>query len=456
MNSTTDHTTQHRQLIIGAGPVGLAVAKALRDKNIPYDQVEASDDVGGNWYHGVPDTINILSSKKATEYPDFPMPSGYPEFPSGKQMHAYYRMYADRFSLREKIQFNTTVIAVTPVNDSLWHISFQDGKECLYKGVIVCNGHHWKRDYPEYEGYFEGETFHSKDYKSPEQLRGKSVLVIGAGNSGFDIISECAHVSKKSFLSVRKGIWIFPQTFLGKPLSHFQGRVTWLPTWLTMLLAKIMIRLSIGSHKEYGLPKPTIKIDERHPTINTDTLINIKNGRIKVKGDVTKLLGNWIEFTDGSKERIDTIVYATGFRVAIPFLPQSLQRIEKVKVVSCYGYSLYDDYKGLYLVGWFQPRGGVGSLITPYANLLAELMIIQDDLSTPVGNVLKVMGEKLSHTHLFGSIEFLKWIKKMRKNLPRIKMVGQQIDSKNPVFYNKPLVVNKELEEMHQKENRTY
>jgi cation diffusion facilitator CzcD-associated flavoprotein CzcO len=198
---------------------------------------------------------------------------------------------------------------------------------------MVCNGHHWSKRYPKYDGQFSGESFHSKDYKSPEQLRGKRVLVVGAGNSAFDISSECARVSKAAFLSVRRGIWIFPKTFMGKPLSSFQIKV--LPNWIKERLAKIMLKLAVGSAEEYGLPKPTISIFDRHPTINTDTLINIKNGKIKVKPGVKKLFNNEVEFEDGTKEHVDTIVYATGFHVDFPFLPPALKRVEEsvVKVV---------------------------------------------------------------------------------------------------------------------------
>lgn len=75
--------------VVGAGPSGLAVAKALRDKNIPYIQFEANHDIGGNWLNGVYETVHIISSKKATEFADFPMPESYPDFPSGKQMLEY-------------------------------------------------------------------------------------------------------------------------------------------------------------------------------------------------------------------------------------------------------------------------------------------------------------------------------------------------------------------------------
>ncbi|MCB0635632.1 MAG: NAD(P)-binding domain-containing protein, partial [Lewinella sp.] len=365
-------------LIIGAGPSGLAIAKALKEADIPYEQVEASDDVGGNWYHGTYETANILSSRDVMEYPDFPMPDDYPDFPSRAQMHAYYQAYADHFELRAHIQFQTKVVFVSPVEDNLWEVRFADGSTRRYRGTLVCNGHHWSKNFPVYEGEFEGETFHSKDYKTPSQLQGKRVLVIGAGNSGFDIASAAARVGRACYLSVRRGIWIFPKLFMGKPLSTFRLA---LPRFVQMRLAKLMLRLTIGNPENYGFPKPTIGIFDRHPTVDSDTLINIKNGRIKVKGAVKRLTASGAEFADGSLVEVDTIVYATGFKVDFPFLPAPLARVEG-SVVKVYGYSMYDDYKGLFIIGWFQPRGGVGSLITPFAELLVELLRLQERIET--------------------------------------------------------------------------
>ena len=94
-------------LVIGAGPVGLAVAKALGEVVLDYVQVEATDHVGGNWAHGVYTTAHIISSKKTTEYADFPMPTHYPDFPSASQMRAYFESYADAFQLRARIRFDT-------------------------------------------------------------------------------------------------------------------------------------------------------------------------------------------------------------------------------------------------------------------------------------------------------------------------------------------------------------
>jgi cation diffusion facilitator CzcD-associated flavoprotein CzcO len=56
--------TREKQLIIGAGFVGLGMAQALKAAGIAYDQVDASDDIGGNWHHGVYSTAHIISLKK--------------------------------------------------------------------------------------------------------------------------------------------------------------------------------------------------------------------------------------------------------------------------------------------------------------------------------------------------------------------------------------------------------
>ena len=60
--------------VIGAGPSGLAVAKALKDKGISYVQFDANEDLGGNWLNGVYESVHIISSKKTTEFSDYPMP----------------------------------------------------------------------------------------------------------------------------------------------------------------------------------------------------------------------------------------------------------------------------------------------------------------------------------------------------------------------------------------------
>ncbi|CAJ0919588.1 unnamed protein product, partial [Ranitomeya imitator] len=55
---------------------------------------------------------------------------------------------------------------------------------------------------------FKGQYLHSRDYKNPEQFKGKRVIVIGIGNSGGDIAVELSRTASQVFLSTRRGSWI--------------------------------------------------------------------------------------------------------------------------------------------------------------------------------------------------------------------------------------------------------
>ncbi|MDP6931714.1 MAG: NAD(P)/FAD-dependent oxidoreductase, partial [Myxococcota bacterium] len=196
--------TEDQFLVIGAGPLGLGMAKALDEHGVPYVQVEATDHVGGNWAHGVYRTAHIISSRRTTEYPDHPMPAHYPAFPSARQMCAYYNDFADTHGLRPRIHFERRLEDCVPV-DGLWACTFADGTSQRFKGVFVCNGHHWKRSYPGWVEEFSGEVLHSKDYQRPEDIRDRQVLVLGGGNSGCDLVSEAARVSARADWSLRRG-----------------------------------------------------------------------------------------------------------------------------------------------------------------------------------------------------------------------------------------------------------
>ncbi|MBL7713791.1 MAG: NAD(P)-binding domain-containing protein [Chitinophagaceae bacterium] len=412
MSQKCNANLQNHYLIIGAGPVGLGLAKVFKDRGIRYDQAEADSEVGGNWYHGVYKTAHILSCKTAMEFPEYPMPESYPDFPSQNQVCRYFIDYAHHFDLYGNIMFRKKVVQVLPVAENLWQVSFADGEEKKYTGVLICNGHHWCRRHPACAASFTGEYFHSKDYNSPEQLVNKKTLVIGAGNSACDIVCESARVGAGAFLSMRRSVWIFPKTFMGKPLGRI--KLGWVPPFLEKFLIHALIRCTFGKHAQYKLDKPAHGFFDRHPTVSEELPYYLRHGRVTLKPDVLTIVDQEITFTDGTKEQFDLIVAATGFDLAFPFLPKELVRGEKGHL-HLYGHATYEDYKGLYFVGWQQVRGGVGSLMGVFANVIADFIEIEEELQLPVGKLLKAIGEKCSSTHLMGARQVFRWVKSVRK-----------------------------------------
>ena len=439
--STIDNPTAtvQKQLIIGAGFVGLGIAQALKEAGIDYDQVDASDALGGNWHHGVYETAHIISSRKVTEFSCFPMPESYPDFPSRENMRDYIRSFADHFDLRSHIELNRQVNNVLPVADNLWQVSFNNGEQRLYQGIVMCNGHHWCKRFPKFEGKFQGEIIHSKDYKKPQQLQGKKVLVIGGGNSACDISSEAARVGAKCSLSMRDSAWFIPKTFMGVPVADLgkQGKGK-SPAWYQRLMTFILIRLTFGKHETYGMPTPKHRIYDKHPTINNEVPYYIKHGRITYKPGVHRLDGKYVEFVDGSRGEFDLIVCATGYYVAYPFLPSELQRV-KGSVVQCYGDSFLDDYKGLAYIGWYQPRSGIGSVIGAFAPLFARYLKLQAAINIPLGLVFKEMGQKHRQTHLVDPQDIYQEVAQAERNFARIVQKAHQIDAQYPNFCNQSL-----------------
>lgn len=410
--------------MVGAGPIGLTVARALGQHGIPYVQFDAGDAVGGNWRDGVYETAHIISSRKTTEFPDYPMPADYPDFPSAAQMLAYLRDYARHYALEPWIEFNTRVTSARPIVSETferWELGFESGERRVFKGVIACVGHHWHRRWPSYPGAFTGEMMHSKDYKSPEQLRAKRVLVIGGGNSACDIAAEAARVASASHFSIRRGYWFLPKTIFGVPLVEMVR--PWMPLWLQRLFLRAVLAVSIGDYRSYGLQKPDHAIFDHHPTVNSELLHYIKHGRIVPHPDVAHWDGDAVEFVDGRRERFDLVICATGFHQTIPFLGADLVEIEG-PIVKLIGSMMSDRFRNLYVFGWEQARYGFGPLVSPGADLLAEVILAQAKLRVPLGAVLKKLGVGPRTTHLVDPHAAIRAMRRARRLLPWIVRVA--------------------------------
>lgn len=419
MSDTTTNTID-RHLVIGAGPVGLAMAAALKKRDIPFDIVDAGSGVGGNWLHGVYRFAHIVSSKKATEYTDYPMPDDYPDFPSADQMLAYLQSFAKDRGLMEHAEFNKTVSSVVPDTNERWRVTFADGESRVYKGVLVCNGHHWDKRYPDFPGTFTGEMLHSKDYRDPSQLKGKRVLVVGGGNSGVDMATDAGRFGESCDISLKSGYWYLPKTFLGRPLTDIP--IWGLPIFLQRAILKTIVRFSIGDYRRYGLQRPNHKMFERHPAFGTDLLNAIRLGRVTPRPGIEKADGNTITFVDGTTGTYDLVIAATGFYASFPFLPEGLVKVEN-NVVQVYGGAFPAGLRGLYIVGWAQARNGFGRVVTPLAELYAHIIKMQDDFNFPIGSVMEQsFTQRLPTTHLVDPEKTRREIRMSYWVLPLLKL----------------------------------
>ncbi|POM26074.1 putative oxidoreductase CzcO [Actinomadura rubteroloni] len=416
----TTPSTRHRYCIIGAGYVGNGVAKAFTDAGIDYDQLEATDHIGGNWAHGVYDSAHLISSRRSTQYADHPMPGHYPDFPSAAQMLAYLNDYVDRFGLRERIVLNAEVVSCAPLDPrglTGWRVETADGEVRHYRGVVVCNGHYWKKNIPSYPGTFTGHQIHSKDYKRPADFGpGPRVLVVGPGNSGSDMAVEAAATFGHADVSMRRGYWFLPKTVFGIPSSELD-RIN-VPIPVQRVAMKAALLMSQGLYRQYGLPHPDHKLFSKDVTVSTALLYALRHGKVTPRPEISGFDGSTVRFADGSRSDYDTIVWATGFHTAFPFLDDSTFVWEDGQPLLI-EHVLVPGLANLYVFGLVAPRSGAGRMITRGSRLLAEAVRAQEPLGRPLSDFLGQRG-RADGSILAGNAELLAGIRRLRRRLGRV------------------------------------
>jgi quercetin dioxygenase-like cupin family protein len=408
-----------RHCVIGAGMAGLAAAKVFQERGIRYDQLEANDELGGNWYDGVYDSTHIISSRDTTAFPGFPMPRDWPDFISKDQMLAYLKAVADECGLRQRIEFETRVSRVEPLGPnglSGWRVTLAGGERRDYQGVVAANGHFWAKHVPQFPGRFSGKTLHSKDYKRPSDLDGSRVLVVGSGNSAGDIAVEAARAGFETWIAIRRGRYIFPETLFGVPIDQIER--WYLPLALQRIIAKALLRIAVGPYERYGLPKPVDDIFDRDVAVNSQLLYSLRRGELTSKPGICRLDGHTVHFVDGAALDVDTIVWCTGFELSLPFLDREMFDWAENGYPKLSGF-MPPGIANLYVFGLGQPRGGAGILITLAARLLASMVSAQRDLDHPLSSDLARVREPEARK-LFGVAEGIRQLKLGERAVKRI------------------------------------
>lgn len=363
--------------VIGAGCSGLTTIKNLVQAGVTdITCYEQNDQIGGNWvftagnsHSSVCETTHIISSKKLSAFLDFPMPEHYPDYPSHRQVLAYFQAYAKRFGLERYIQFNTTVAHAEELSDQRWRIQLEDGSVREFDYLFVANGHHSVPRWPQVEGSFEGEYRHAHDYKTNAPYKGKRVLVIGAGNSGCDCAVEISRVAERTDISLRRPTYIIPKFLMGKPTDTYNALLQRIPRLLRAPLQRLSLRLQIGDYRQYGLEQPDYPITRAHPTLNSELLYRIRHGRVTPRKGTVKFEGQRVHFADGQSEAYDAVIAATGYRIAFPFFDRSLFDFEDAERIRLYLRMIAPGHPRVFFIGLTQPQG----CIWPLSDLQAKL-----------------------------------------------------------------------------------
>lgn len=313
-------------LIIGASASGLATAAALTAAGRPFEVLEATDVVGSPWRHHY-DRLHLHTPKSASSLPGLAMPSDWPRYPSRDQVVDYLEAYRAHHGI--KPHYGQEVTRLERV-DGCWTATTAT-RTWSAPNVVVATGATRRPVRPTWPGMqaYAGEILHSSEYVNGEPWRGRSVLVVGFGNSACEQAIDLVEHGVATHMSVRGAVNVVPRDMFGLvPILQIGAVMRHLPPKVADMLAAPLVRFTVGDITKVGLrklpygPNEQIAHDRHIPLLDIGTMDHIKAGRITVHGGVTRFTGSGVVFDDGTNLDIDAVVLGTGYRPALEdFLP---------------------------------------------------------------------------------------------------------------------------------------
>ena len=329
--STVSHppvTYSRRYAIIGGGPSGMIMARALLKEGVPFDWFERHSDFGGIWdleNPGTPmyESAHFISSKFTSGFFGEPMPDSFPDYPNRRQILEYIRGFGRTWNLYDAVTFNANVVRAEPRGDGRWCVSLASGERHEYDGVIAAPGVTWHPAEVAFPGMsdFQGEIRHSVTYRSGSEFTGKRVVIVGGGNSGVDIACDAARYAANAFFSVRRGYRYIPKHIGGLPTDAVMAGILPPPRGLGLSTdLNTMLDTLVGDLTRFGLPAPDHDALTSHPIMNSQILHYLSHGDLIARPDIDHFTRDGVVFRDGTEEHADVVMLCTGYTYGLPFL----------------------------------------------------------------------------------------------------------------------------------------
>ncbi|PDQ21221.1 dimethylaniline monooxygenase [Mesorhizobium sanjuanii] len=318
---TGEVSHSHGVIVIGAGAAGLAAAHALIEAGVPTVILEKESRLAEPW-HRRHERLHLNSHRDLSTLPGVGFPVGTPAFPHKTAVIRHLNDFSRTHSL--PVEFDAAVEEIAFKGDH-WVVGTNIGPR-LARHVVIATGRDRQPFIPAWKGAgaFAGRIIHSADFGRAEDYVGQKVLVVGAGNSGFDVLNHLAGIETRNiWLSARNGPSILPKR-IGKiavhRLSPFMAR---LPLWLADAAMAATQRLVFGDLTKFGMPKApsggASRLTDDYTAIATDdgAVRAIKGGKIIVVPTVREFTRDGVILGNDKLIAPDIVIAATGYRTGL-------------------------------------------------------------------------------------------------------------------------------------------
>jgi putative flavoprotein involved in K+ transport len=331
VTATREREQRYDVVVIGAGQAGLAIGHFLVHQGRRFVLLESADSVGAAWRTRW-ESLRLFTPRRYCALPGLAFPGDPDGYPSRDEVIAYLAQYAAAFDL--PVEANSAVRSLS-LADRRFVIELDD-RRLMGDQVVVATGPFQAPGVPGFAGELSPELFqtHSTGYMRPTEVPDGTILVVGGGNTGYQIAQELS-ATHRVLLAIGSRQKPLPQKLLGRDLF-------W---WLT----------------KTGLIHKTVESRLGRRLRGRDTLIGSSPRRltrhygVEVKPRVISAADRTISFADGSQVDFDGVIWATGYRpdhswIDLPVFDTTGGAVHRRGVT---------DVPGLYFLGlsWQHTRG---------------------------------------------------------------------------------------------------
>ncbi len=321
-------------IIIGAAQAGLSMAYHLKKNQKDFLIIDKEDQIGASWLNRW-NSLKLFTPTEFNHLAGMPFPAPKGHYPDKYEVANYFKAYVKKFDFPVKLN---TLAERIEKEDNYFTVKTNNG-DLKCKEVIVATGPFHIPYTPKFHNNLSEDIFqiHSNYYKNPDQLKDGATLVVGGGDSGFQILDEISkQTNKKTYFSGNTDIKTLPQEILGKTLW-------W---WFT-------VTGFLSFSKDSWIGKKISK--SKQPIIGTDVKSIIKRDNVIPVGYTLDAEENTIKTSKKTIKDVKNIVWATGYKPNFNWI----KNIELTKNGYPKHHRGISTTDGLYFIGlpWLHTRG---------------------------------------------------------------------------------------------------
>jgi cation diffusion facilitator CzcD-associated flavoprotein CzcO len=371
-------------IVIGAGVAGLSVAYALKGVGISTVVLEKESRLAEPW-HRRHKHLSLNSHRDLSTLPGVDYPDDTPSFPHKIAVIRHLNDFSETHRL--PVEFNVAAEDVVFKGDH-WSVRTNTGYRTA-RHVVIATGRDRIPHIPEWKGVrdFPGRIVHSADFGEANDYVGKKVLVVGAGNSGFDVLNHLATARLSPhiiWLAARRGPSILPKRIGQIAVHRFSPFIARLPLKAADAVIAILQRLTLGDLKKFGMPTAPFggasRLNSDHTAIATDdgAVRAITAGNILVLPGIREFTRDGVILTNGNLIFPDIVIAATGYRTGLETM------VGKLGVLDGKGIPLFNGGKndpklpGLWFTGMRPSIRGC------FANAQIQALAIAKEMQTRI------------------------------------------------------------------------